>query len=342
MPQSSGAMQRSVSRAASRNGKLLAHSARMNLEPGLPHLARLSAALSSASNRPFSSFSAADLAFLNLPGADGDVARGEALLQRLKEETRAPKEELEACLPILSPPITEHSYRSYCSALWGFYQPLERRLRTTPGLERAIEDLSRRWKTELLELDLAELGVPIPELALAVCKDSTGNRRGRFDLSHALGALYALELCTLSFRHTQRYLSHVLPSMTARASNFLGCYGGETESLWAALCAQICAALRELSVEADALVQGAVETLRAARAWFRQTFADPQLAAGDRLGLSAPRKRAPSSARWAAELERAVLRTWPQLGLSLPPWSELERTLPLWVRRSRSDTERRV
>jgi heme oxygenase len=333
-------MQRAVSCAASRNGKLLAHSASMNFERGLPHLARLSAALSSASNRPFSSFSAADLAFLKLPGADGDRARGEALLQRLREETSASREELAACLPILSPPITERSYRSYCSALWGFYQPLERRLRATPGLERALADLSRRWKTELLELDLAELGVPIPELALAVCKEPAGNRRAGLDLSHALGALYALELYTLSFRHTQRYLSHVLPSMTERASHFLGCYGGETERLWDALCEQICAALREPSVEPDAVVEGAVRTLRAAQVWFRQTFADDQLAAGDRLGLSAPRKRVLSSARWAAELERALLRTWPQLGLTLPPWSELERNLPLWVRRPRQ-AERR-
>lgn len=305
----------------------------MNFEPGLPQLARLSDALSSGSNRPFSSFSAADLAFLNLPGAGADAARGEALLQRLSDETRALREQLDGCLPILSPPITERSYRSYCSALWGFYQPLERGLRGTVGLEPALADLSRRWKTELLELDLAELGVPIPELALAVCKEPVGNKpRGSFDLSHALGALYALERCTLSFRHTQRYLSHVLPSMTARASHFLGCYGADTEPLWDALCAQICAALERLSVEPDAVVQGAVETLRAAQVWCRQTFADEQLAAGDRLGLSAPRKRAPSSVRWAAELERALLRTWPQLGLTLPSWSELERNLPLWVR----------
>jgi heme oxygenase len=313
----------------------------MNFEPGLPHLARLSAAFSSNSNRPFASFSAADLAFLNLPGADGDGARGEALLQRLQQETSAWREKLEACLPILSPPISEFSYRSYCSALWGFYQPLERSLRATPGLEHAIEDLARRWKTELLELDLAQLGVPIPELALPVCKESSGDKRGRFDLSRALGALYALELCTLSFRHTQRYLSHVLPSMTARASHFLGCYGAETEGLWEALCAQISAALQTRSVEADAVVEGAVQTLRVAQAWCRQQFADHQLAAGDRLGLSAPRRRAPSSARWAAELERAVLRTWPQLGLTLPPWSELEQSLPLWVRWSRASAERR-
>jgi heme oxygenase len=334
-------MQRGVSSEAWRHGRLFAHRANMNFEPGVPHRARLSAALSSASNRAFSSFSAADLAFLNLPGACGERALGEALLQRLREETSALRQEVDASLPILSPPISELSYRSYCSALWGFYQPLERRLRATPGLERAIADVARRWKTELLELDLAELGVPIPELAVAVCKEPAGNQRGSLDLAHALGALYALELCTLSFRHTQRYLSHVLPSMTERASHFLGCYGAETECLWEALCAQICGALDARSVEPDAVVEGAVQTLRAAQAWFRQTFANHQLAAGDRLGLSAARKRGPSSSRWAAELERALLRTWPQLGLTLPAWSELERNLPLWGRRSRQDAERR-
>jgi heme oxygenase len=334
-------MQRGVSAAAWRNGKLFAHRASMNIEPGLSHRARLSVAFSSATNRPFSSFSAADRLFLNPPGAEGDRARGEALLQRLREETSALRQELDASLPILSAPISELSYRSYCGALWGFYQPLERRQRAAPGLEGAIADLGRRWKTELLELDLAELGVPIPELALPVCKEPWGSRRGSLDLAHALGALYALELCTLSFRHTQRYLSHVLPSMTERASHFLGCYGAETESLWAALGGQICSALEASSVQPDAVVEGAVETLRAAQAWFRQTFAKDQLAAGDRLGLSAARKQAPSSSRWAAELERALLRTWPQLGLTLPAWSELERNLPLWGRWSRQDDDER-
>ncbi|MEO8180821.1 MAG: hypothetical protein ABI895_18465 [Deltaproteobacteria bacterium] len=256
----------------------------------------------------------------------GTVSAPEPLLQRLARETERPKAQLDASLPILTPPITERRYLRYCAALWGFYAPLERKLRAVPGLERALADLGRRWKTELLELDLAELGVSIPELALPTCRKLPHVS----ELARALGACYALELCTLGHRHVQRYLSHVMPSMTSRASRYLSSYGSETDALWAALGEQISAALGTAPAAVqDAALNGALETLFAARAWFQRSFAarDELLA----LGAAAGGARAATRASWGAELERALLRTWPQLGLSLPPWSELERTLLLWV-----------
>jgi len=60
-------------------------------------------------------------------------------------------------------------------------------------------------------------------------------------LARALGACYALELCTLGHRHILRYLNHVMPSMTTRASRYLSSYGSETEALWASLGEQISA-----------------------------------------------------------------------------------------------------
>jgi heme oxygenase len=270
------------------------------------------------------------------PGLSSRRARAaESLLQRLTRETEQPKIELDASLPILAPPVTERRYLRYCAALWGFYAPLERKLRSVPGLERAIADLGQRWKTELLEQDLAELGVNIPELALPTCQQLPRVS----ELPRALGACYALGLCTLGHRHIQRYLSHVLPSMTSRASRYLSSYGSELEVQWAALGEQIQAALGNAPRAAqDAAVSGAIETLLAARAWSRRSFVASDEGCGAWLGAAAGgRNRAAARASWGAELERALLRTWPQLGLSLPPWSELERALLLWVPWARTE-----
>jgi heme oxygenase len=270
------------------------------------------------------------------PGLSSHPARAaESLLQRLTRETEQPKAGLDASLPILAPPVTERRYLCYCAALWGFYAPLERKLRSVPGLERALTDLGQRWKTELLEQDLAELGVNVPELALPTCQKLPRVS----ELARALGACYALGLCTLGHRHIQRYLSHVLPSMTSRASRYLSSYNNEIEAQWAALGEQIQAALGNAPQAAqDAAVSGAVETLLAARAWSRRSFVAGEDRCGAWLGAAAGGShRAAARAPWRVELERALLRTWPQLGLSLPTWSELERTLWLWVPWARTE-----
>jgi heme oxygenase len=270
-------------------------------------------------------FSAAELLSVILaPRAEAEPGTRESLRQRLSRQTQALQAELELSLPILAPPITEQRYRRYCSALWGFYAPLERKLRAVPGLEWVLFDLDRRWKSELLERDLAQLGVALPELSLPVCKrlPATG------DLAQAFGACYALELYTLEHRHIQRYLSHMLPSMTARASHYLGSYGADAVALWSALGEQIEAAVAAdpSSLDPEVVVKAAQDTLRAARTWFRSAFAAddrPLRSRRTAATLVAP----PARVSFAAGLERALLRTWPQLGLSLPPWSQLQRSL---------------
>jgi heme oxygenase len=262
----------------------------------------------------------------------------EPLLQRLTRETALPKALLDASAAILAPPITERRYLRYCAALWGFHVPLERKLRAVPGLERALTDLGWRWKTELLELDLAELGVGIPELALPTFEKLPNVSQ----LARAFGACYALELCTLGHRHILRYLNHVLPSMTTRASRYLSSHGSETDALWGTLGELLAAKFGTAPAAVqDAVVSGAVETLLAARAWFQRSFAAGDDGSGDRharVPADGPRTAARGS--WGADLERALLRTWPQLGLSLPPWSELERSLWLWVPWARTGLRR--
>jgi heme oxygenase len=242
----------------------------------------------------------------------------EALSQRLTRETSLLQAELDSLLLLLARPATEQRYRAFCGALWGFYAPLEQRLRGVGGLVQTLGEQPQRSRTELLELDLAEMGMNVPELELLACKKLPALA----DEAHALGACHVLEACALGHRHLQRYLSHMLPSLSERASHFLSCYGERTEERWAAFAGQLSAAAEreERPIDPEAAIEGALETLLAARQWFQAALGEHAIGAP----RTAVRNESKRSARlgWS-EIERAVLRAWPQLGLS--PWSQPER-----------------
>lgn len=247
----------------------------------------------------------------------GIALPNELLSQRLLRETSQLQSELDSLLLLLARPATEQRYRAFCGALWGFHAPLEQRLRSVSGLGQALEDLEQRCKTELLELDLAEMGVSVPELELRSCKKLPALP----DEAHALGACQVLEVCTLGYRHLRRYVSHMLPSLSARASHFLSCYDGQTEERWASFAEQLrlAASREERPIDPEAVLEGALETLLAARQWF-QAALDEQPAASTPMLRTVEGKRTPRLG-WS-EIERALLRAWPQLGLS--PWSQPE------------------
>jgi heme oxygenase len=274
----------------------------------------------SSSSLPPSSLS--PNAFLASSGTlcGGIALPNEGLSQRLLRETSLLQSELDGLLLLLVRPATEQRYRAFCSALWGFHAPLEQRLHSVSGLAQTLVDLEQRRKTELLELDLAQMGVSVPELELRVCKKLPALP----DEAHALGACHVLEVCALGYRHLQRYSSHMLPSLSARASHFLTCYGERTEERWAAFTEQLrVAATRDArAIDAEAVLEGAVDTLVAARNWFQSALAAEPAALGQpRSALAAEGKRPSRLLGWS-EIERAVLRAWPQLGLS--PWSQPE------------------
>jgi len=193
-------------------------------------------------------------------------SRSESLLVHLKHETGAPQRLLEARATMLSAPITEQRYQQYCRALWGLHAPLEQRVRKVADSCLLLPDLERRFKLGLLTGDLAELGVAAPEVELPVCQGLPAIDSPE----RALGALYVLERSTLGNRHMHRYLSHVLPSMTARASRFLTAYGADTQHMWTAFGEHLMA---KQALDRDAVVDTALKIFGAATAWFGHAFA---------------------------------------------------------------------
>src|SRR5437763_1438196 len=98
-------------------------------------------------------------------GNGGGARDGESSLrQRLKRETAAVHQRLEALLGLLEPDLSTHRYRRLLQTFYGFYSPVE------AGLVRLAADrppvgFALRARSELIEHDLLALGLSRRELA---------------------------------------------------------------------------------------------------------------------------------------------------------------------------------
>lgn len=201
-------------------------------------------------------------------------------LGRLRAETRALHEQLEAVVPILQPGADESTYRWYLQKLLGFHRPLEPALFATPGLESLGLRRQEREKRPWLERDLLALGLSASELRdLPDCP--------RLPVLHglpgALGCAYVLEGAMLGAQLIVRELSARLPEVMAAASAYLRCYGAHTGARWHGLVG----ALEQAARDEAALVAGARETFRCLQLWLEQGGAAPRALAG----AGAPRGR---------------------------------------------------
>jgi len=121
---------------------------------------------------------------------DTESALDETLLrQRLKRETAAMHQHLEAQLGLLDPRLEVHRYRRVLETFYGFYVPVEIDVRRLAAAGPRL-GFPLRARAELIERDLLALGVSPAELAsLPLCND-------RPELScfeDLAGCLYVLE-----------------------------------------------------------------------------------------------------------------------------------------------------
>jgi heme oxygenase len=186
-----------------------------------------------------------------------------SILERLKQETRALHEQIEAVVPILHPAADAAVYRRYLEKLLGFHRPVERDLAAVPGLEQLGLTLDRRWKSPRLERDLLGLGLaPGAVASLATCA-LTPRIHG---LDSALGCMYVLEGATLGGQVVVRALSARLPAVLDRGSSYLRCYADETGAQWRAFTSVLLAHGRHEAAQAE-MVAAARETFTTLHAW---------------------------------------------------------------------------
>jgi heme oxygenase len=128
---------------------------------------------------------------------DTESALDETSLRlRLKRETTAVHQHLEAQLGLLDPSLDMHRYRRVLETFYGFYVPVESDVTRLAAAEPPLE-FSLRARAELIERDLLALGRSPAELAaLPRCSD-----RPELSCSEDLaGCLYVLEGACLGGR----------------------------------------------------------------------------------------------------------------------------------------------
>ena len=125
---------------------------------------------------------------LNMDGIDGGLNEN-SLRQRLKRETAAVHQHLEAQLGLLNPGLDVHRYLRVLEAFYGFYVPVEAAVRRRAAAELPL-GFPLRARAELIERDLLALGLSPADLAaLPLCSD----RPELSCVEDLAGCLYVLE-----------------------------------------------------------------------------------------------------------------------------------------------------
>lgn len=150
------------------------------------------------------------------------------LLQNLRAGTAQLHIALEKRLPFFSPSLDHAHYRRLIQAYYGFYQPLEQRLRTSGTLAHDV-DLAKRFKTPTLCRDLQALGLSERDIAdLPLCQSLPAA-----DSAQAcLGVLYVLEGATLGGQILRREIAGRLQLDAHNGAAFLDFYGAATGRRW--------------------------------------------------------------------------------------------------------------
>ena len=189
------------------------------------------------------------------------VPTSDAVLARLRAETRTQHEAFDAALDLTSDTLTLQAYRHTLERFYGFYLPFELALVTVGGwVERGL-DLTERQKTPLLATDMRALG--LNDLArLPVCSDLPPHAT----VAAAFGCLYVLEGASLGGQVISRMLRKSLDIAPETGGSFFHGYGERTGPMWKAFRASI-VAFSATPVHDDEIVSAAKDTFATLHRW---------------------------------------------------------------------------
>lgn len=166
---------------------------------------------------------------MSLAEISSGVAGRPAILDRLKRETRAAHDRLEADLRLLDDPLSEDRFLRTLERFWGFHAVWE------PAVGRALGDdgfLAPRLKLDKLEADLVALGRTADQIArLPLCFEAAQLAPLPRRPATAIGTLYVLEGSTLG----GQVISHALNAATwlpANGLTYFDPYGARTGTMW--------------------------------------------------------------------------------------------------------------
>lgn len=185
----------------------------------------------------------------------------EDVLARLKLETRADHERLEAALDLTSDRLDRGAYLRCLERLHGYFAPLEAGITAVGGWRERGVDLDARRRSSMLEADLSALGqapAVVPRCReLYLPTEPAG----------AFGALYVLEGSSLGGRVIARRLRDTLGIGPESGARFFHGYGDRTGEMWRSFRAALTAYARA-SGDHQRIVVGAARTFAGLCRWF--------------------------------------------------------------------------
>ena len=187
-----------------------------------------------------------------------------AILDLLRERTRASHDRAEATLPLMDPALDRARYREILAGFWGFHAALEPRLRAVAELRELGLD-ARRRKLPLLERDLRALGEDPAGLAMAYEVPEVDG------VAAALGCMYVLEGATLGGRVISRHLDTLGLRPDTGGAFFAG-YGDETGAMWKEFSAVIGAYADAHPASTDRIVDAADQTFTLLERWLARAM----------------------------------------------------------------------
>ncbi|HEX8672578.1 MAG TPA: biliverdin-producing heme oxygenase [Longimicrobium sp.] len=191
-----------------------------------------------------------------------------AILDLLRDRTRAAHDRAEEALPLLDPSLDAARYRAILAGFWGFHAALEPRLAAVAELRGLGLDPTERRKLPRLEHDLRTLGADPARLSLA---DAVPEVEG---VAAALGCMYVLEGATLGGRVISRHLAARGIGPESGGAFFAG-YGDETGEMWKSFSAAIGAYAEAHPESIPRIVDAADETFTLLERWLARTQHDP-------------------------------------------------------------------
>lgn len=186
------------------------------------------------------------------------------LRDELRIHTRCHHERIERVLDLPGSIHDEADYVRLLSGLYGFYAPLEARLRFHEAHLRTLNFApDTRLKAHQLSEDLRACGLGEREIsALPLCRKVPQLPTWQ----HALGAMYVLEGSTLGGQIIARALRSSLHLNPDAQMNFLLSYGARTGAMWSSFVKILNVVELSASERSDVLA-AAGETFQAMENW---------------------------------------------------------------------------
>jgi heme oxygenase (biliverdin-IX-beta and delta-forming) len=197
--------------------------------------------------------------------ADSQTGRTRSVRERLRQDTSRPHRDLERRLDLTGPTLSVARYRWVLQAFYGFYEPLESRLRAAATLAAlAGPPFELRARAEWLARDLAALGMTSADIArLPRCSQLPEIGRG----AQLGGCLYVLEGASLGGQVIARAIDR-LETPLGCARFFIG-DGAQTAPRWRSVLAWLEQLGGRDASSADEMVEAARATFEGLTRWLQ-------------------------------------------------------------------------